>query len=332
MIGSSGTGRAALAVLGLAGCWALRVAYTEGQRRRRIRQSAAPPCSPSPGWRLRRGVIAVFGDSITEQGSNSSGWVAALASAYARRADVVNRGFSGYTTRQFRAMLPDVLATLPAANAAEDVVAVTLAFGANDAAAPGDWQHVPPAEFGANLTAILRALRGALPRALLLVLAPPHVEKRAWEVHCAAAGYAGGGGGRSAARAAEYGAIAAGAARGVRGGGCFFVDVRALMVSRAAATAAASPAHGGGGGGSGGSGGAGAVAGNGVPPRKQRTAEDVLGAMLSDGLHLSPSGNAVLYGAVMGVLRANNLAPASLPMHYPGLPEAFEVDLTARGK
>jgi isoamyl acetate esterase len=331
MIGSSGTGRAALAVLGLAGCWALRVAYTEGQRRRCIRQSAAPPCSPSPGWRLRRGVIAVFGDSITEQGSNSSGWVAALASAYTRRADVVNRGFSGYTTRQFRAMLPDILATLPAA-AAADVMAITLAFGANDAAAPGDWQHVPPAEFGSNLAAILRALRGALPRALLLVLAPPHVDDRAWEEHCAVAGYAGGGGGRSAARAAEYGAIAADAARGVRGGGCFFVDVRALMVSRAAATAAACPVHCGGGG-SGGSGGAGAVAGKGgPPPRKRQTAEDVLGAMLSDGLHLSPSGNAVLFGAVMGVLRANNLAPASLPMHYPGLPEAFEVDLTARGE
>ena len=42
--------------------------------------------------------IVVYGDSITENGSNRNGFVEILNQRNIRRADIVNRGFSGYKT------------------------------------------------------------------------------------------------------------------------------------------------------------------------------------------------------------------------------------------
>ena len=113
---------------------------------------------------------------------------------------------------------------------------------------------------------------------------------------------------RSAARAAAYGKLAADAARGA-GAGCFFVDTRALMESRAATTAATSKPD---------------------DDGRRPDAAVVLAAMLSDGLHLSLAGNKLYFEAVMCVLRANDLGPDNVPMHFPGLPDAFEVELVGQ--
>ena len=46
-----------------------------------------------------REQILLVGDSLTQRGFDSKkGWVSKLASTYARRADVINRGYSGYNT------------------------------------------------------------------------------------------------------------------------------------------------------------------------------------------------------------------------------------------
>ena len=42
--------------------------------------------------------------------SNNKGWGAMMAAAYSRRADVVNRGFGGYTTSIALEVLPEVRA------------------------------------------------------------------------------------------------------------------------------------------------------------------------------------------------------------------------------
>eukprot|EP00804_Cyclotella_cryptica_P023741 CCRYP_011147-RA/>CCRYP_011147-RA protein AED:0.18 eAED:0.18 QI:126/1/1/1/0/0/2/536/140 len=51
----------------------------------------------------KRAKIILFGDSITQMSFSSSecGWGAFLADRYQRRADVYNRGFSGYNTSWF---------------------------------------------------------------------------------------------------------------------------------------------------------------------------------------------------------------------------------------
>ncbi|PWA87998.1 SGNH hydrolase-type esterase superfamily protein [Artemisia annua] len=46
-----------------------------------------------------RPSIVLFGDSITEQSFQYGGWGASLTDTYSRKADIVIRGYSGYTTR-----------------------------------------------------------------------------------------------------------------------------------------------------------------------------------------------------------------------------------------
>lgn len=116
------------------------------------------------------GQIVLFGDSITEQSFNSeySGFGSALANAYARRLDIINRGFSGYTTDQAVELLPRIFPTLD-----NDIQLVVVFFGANDAVLPGFDQHVPIDRFRTNMRTILSspALKGKV-----IVLTPPPIE------------------------------------------------------------------------------------------------------------------------------------------------------------
>eukprot|EP00960_Hanusia_phi_P006723 192308-Hanusia_phi.AAC.1 len=46
----------------------------------------------------QRPKIILFGDSITQQSTGTWGWATLLTDAYSRKADVIVRGFNGYTT------------------------------------------------------------------------------------------------------------------------------------------------------------------------------------------------------------------------------------------
>ena len=54
--------------------------------------------------------VILLGDSITQYGASvkDNGWVAQLHDRHQRGVDFTNRGFSGYNTRQMRAILPTV--------------------------------------------------------------------------------------------------------------------------------------------------------------------------------------------------------------------------------
>lgn len=122
-----------------------------------------------------RPSIILFGDSITQSGfsggggSNtpSAGWVSLLSNAYARRADVLNRGFSGYNTRHALEVLSSVFVSSDInvhsnANSNDHVLMVAVFFGANDASLPGDrehCQHVPIDEYENNLRRIVQTIR-----------------------------------------------------------------------------------------------------------------------------------------------------------------------------
>lgn len=53
------------------------------------------PAAPPAG----RPTVVLFGDSLTQFSFSEGGWGAGMADAYQRRADVLNRGLSGYNTR-----------------------------------------------------------------------------------------------------------------------------------------------------------------------------------------------------------------------------------------
>lgn len=141
--------------------------------------------SSSSSFRIRKSII-LFGDSITQQAfgchpDTQLGWASLLAADYARRADVLNRGFSGYTSRHAVDLLPRVF-TGPTV---EPCLFCTVFFGANDAALPGELQHVPVDEYGQNLQTIVQHLQSTLKNnndtfPIILLLTPPPFDAQAW--------------------------------------------------------------------------------------------------------------------------------------------------------
>ncbi|KAL4445884.1 hypothetical protein ABPG77_009083 [Micractinium sp. CCAP 211/92] len=122
-----------------------------------------------------RPTFVTFGDSITQRGF-APGWTSALADAYQRRADVINRGYSGYNSRWALQLLPKVFPAPAGPGSPPPPALATVWFGANDAALPdcgSARQHVPLPEYKANLAAIVEHLRGVGVPAIVLITPPP---------------------------------------------------------------------------------------------------------------------------------------------------------------
>eukprot|EP00250_Pteridium_aquilinum_P005207 c15339_g1_i1 orf=582-1289(-) len=122
--------------------------------------------------------FVLLGDSITQQSfSPNGGWGASLAHHYARKADVVLRGYSGYNTRWALFLLPKIFPQ----DSQEPPLLVTIFFGANDAAVlngGSSRQHVPLQEYKNNLLKIISHIKasGNATRVVLITPPPVHVE------------------------------------------------------------------------------------------------------------------------------------------------------------
>jgi len=120
-----------------------------------------------------RPTILLFGDSITQRAFGEGGgigWASLLAAAYSRRADVLNRGYSGYNTAHALQVLP----------APSNHLFATVLLGSNDSAVVGDRQHIPLNEYRQNLKDIVSKIlvRGDFP---VLLMTPPPVDGLAWK-------------------------------------------------------------------------------------------------------------------------------------------------------
>jgi lysophospholipase L1-like esterase len=133
-----------------------------------------------------RPAIVLFGDSLTqfsfgdgEESGQEVGWASLLAASYQRRADVFNRGFSGYNTRHALDILPRVFGPLQD----NGILFCTVFLGANDAALKGERQHVPVEEYGENLGKIILSIRERTANSEfpIIVLTPPPVDNEAWK-------------------------------------------------------------------------------------------------------------------------------------------------------
>lgn len=123
------------------------------------------------------------GDSITQQSfSQERGFAfgAELSNRYVRTLDVINRGFSGYNSRQALQVLPHVLPRRSCAR----VRFMTIWFGANDSRLPntpgGPQQHIPLDEYIENTKAIISHpdVRGHEGIRLVLITPPPVDERK----------------------------------------------------------------------------------------------------------------------------------------------------------
>jgi lysophospholipase L1-like esterase len=138
-----------------------------------------------------RPSILLFGDSITQcasgEGTVKFGWASLLSSAFQRRADVFNRGFSGYNTRHALELVHRVFGAVNN-NHEPNHLFITVFFGANDAAIPGERQHVPLKEYGENLTKIIQAIRKEIQSGdsltdspPIIIMTPPPIDEEAWK-------------------------------------------------------------------------------------------------------------------------------------------------------
>ncbi|KAL8457816.1 hypothetical protein ACS0TY_035623 [Phlomoides rotata] len=121
-----------------------------------------------------RPQIVLFGDSITQLSFGSGGWGASLADIYSRKVDVVLRGYNGYNTRWALFLLHHIFPL----EAAKPPAAVTVFFGANDAAllsGTGKRQHVPLEEYKENLRKIVQHIKNQSPETLIVLITPPPI-------------------------------------------------------------------------------------------------------------------------------------------------------------
>lgn len=141
--------------------------------------------------------MCCIGDSITQRGSESDGWTTLLAHFYSRRADLLNRGYSGYNSAHVLAMMQqhiraNVWPTVHAASSDSAVrgnTLLTLFLGANDSClpdGPAAQQAVSIEAYRSNLAAIAALLvgeegsRAKALRAHLVIIGPPQCDARTW--------------------------------------------------------------------------------------------------------------------------------------------------------
>ncbi|KAH7063823.1 SGNH hydrolase-type esterase domain-containing protein [Paraphoma chrysanthemicola] len=132
----------------------------------------------------------LFGDSITQDSFNQErgfGFSAALQAAYIRRLDVVNRGQSGYNTRQALQVLPSIV---PSPEQAK-IRFLTVFFGANDASLPDapNKQHIPLEEYKANLEKIITHPQIVAHNPRIILIAPPPINEHLWWPRDQSSGY-----------------------------------------------------------------------------------------------------------------------------------------------
>jgi lysophospholipase L1-like esterase len=116
-------------------------------------------------------MLLLFGDSLTQFGSDRGGWVASLTHRYSRKLDLLNRGLSGYTTRWYP---QSVIENVPT-----NTRLAIVWLGANDAVLPGKGvQHVPLDEYTTRLEAMLKKIHSQCER--IIVLTPPPLDESKW--------------------------------------------------------------------------------------------------------------------------------------------------------
>lgn len=244
--------------------------------------------------------LHLFGDSITQ--ASTLGLHAPLSALYLRRLDVLNRGFSGYNTRHALPLLPLLFPPIPPAPTKPDrprIIGLTIFFGANDAVHPQGAQHVPLDEYASNLHQIINWPGTRLHGTKVLLLTAPPVDE--WQLPD---------GSRTAERTKRY----ADAARAVGGReeAVVVVDVWRVFMRRAGWVE------------DGDSDGAGKEEegrreGGFLPGDKRRERNEVLGRLLSDGLHFTEEGYRVLYEELVRVIQteARELDPQEVPIVHP---------------
>ncbi|KAL9657524.1 hypothetical protein ABK040_000952 [Willaertia magna] len=148
----------------------------------------------------RRPILFLIGDSITEFSlTTENGYHLELLKWYGSKVDIINRGFSGYTTRLILDLISNhfhKLFFLSSLNSTkeeenkeeEQEILITICLGSNDASTSN--QHVPIDEYKLNLIKIINLLKNNFKEILknlkltFLLITPPPVNTKMYDSHC----------------------------------------------------------------------------------------------------------------------------------------------------
>lgn len=123
-----------------------------------------------------RPQFVLFGSSIVEFSFGEQGWGAILAHLYARKADVILRGYAGWNTR--RAL--QVLDTIFPKDATIQPSLVIVYFGGNDSThphPPDNGFHVPLQEYIENMRKIAIHLKSLSKKTRMIFLSCPPINE-----------------------------------------------------------------------------------------------------------------------------------------------------------
>ncbi|KAG4922126.1 hypothetical protein JHK87_050793 [Glycine soja] len=123
-----------------------------------------------------RPKIVLFGSSIVQMSFDNGGWGAILANLYARKADIILRGYSGWNSRQALDVLDEVFSK----NAHVQPSLVIVYFGGNDSVHPhpsGLGPHVPLQEYVANMRKIANHLKSLSDHIRIIFLTSPPINE-----------------------------------------------------------------------------------------------------------------------------------------------------------
>ncbi|WOK95451.1 GDSL esterase/lipase CPRD49 [Canna indica] len=123
-----------------------------------------------------RPLIVLFGSSIVQFSFSNEGWGAILADVYARKADIVLRGYSGWNSRRAVQVLDKVFPK----DAAVQPSLVIVYFGGNDsmgAHPSGLGPHVPLPEYIENMRKIATHLKSLSEEIRIIFLSTPPINE-----------------------------------------------------------------------------------------------------------------------------------------------------------
>ncbi|KAK9373543.1 SGNH hydrolase-type esterase domain-containing protein [Lipomyces chichibuensis] len=123
--------------------------------------------------------VVLIGDSQFELSWNPQFefcFPAALANYYGRRADILNRGLSGYNSTWMRSQLDRIILELKHYD--EDVVLLFILWlGTNDSCLEFTEHHVPVPEFEANVRTYVGEIKRNFANARILLVSPAPISK-----------------------------------------------------------------------------------------------------------------------------------------------------------
>ncbi|KAF3329893.1 GDSL esterase/lipase CPRD49-like isoform X1 [Carex littledalei] len=123
-----------------------------------------------------RPVIVLFGSSFVQYSFSNGGWGAILADVYARKADIVVRGYQGWNSRRALEVIDKVFPK----DAAVQPSLVIVYFGGNDSIGKhpsGLGPHVPLEEYVENMRKIANHIKSLSQTTRLIMLSCPPVNE-----------------------------------------------------------------------------------------------------------------------------------------------------------